>query len=301
MEMAALVIGVIAMLALTQGGSISGKLNVTPNQPIGLLPPGSTGPILGGPVMPVSYPPLGPEPIYVGPAALPPPPQAYTPVAAAPFNPPQVPYTGSNVDGAILTGTAAVGTGVLNAAGNASSAAAGGATALSAAVPIVGAAIAAAVAIGTALLAAHKARLTGATNENQAVDQWVPVFDSFVSQAVGAYNAKQISASTCANICQQFDQFLYSKLRSFVGQPGTQWSDSVGKAGQCNSSCTVGCCVYWQDLSVVLNDISYVLGFPTGKWGAGDPRINGRTITVPKVYPSKYSSYTRALYTIHLN
>jgi hypothetical protein len=74
----------------------------------------------------------------------------------------------------------------------------------------------------------------------------------------------------------------------------------VGMAGQCNKSCTVGCCVYFGDLGPVLNNISYVLGYPTGKWGAGDPRISGRTITVPTVYPSTYSSFTRPSYRITL-
>ena len=200
-----------------------------------------------------------------------------------------VPAQKANVGGALLGGSAAIGTALLPHLGVAA-----------AAVPIVGAAIVVAAAVAASLLAAHEARLKGATNENQAVDQWVPVFDSFVSSVVNAYNGGQINAQQAAQICMQFDQTLYNKFRSFVGQPGTAWNDQTGMSGQCNKACTVGCCVYYQDLSVVLNDISYVLGYPTGKWGKGDPRISGRTITVPKVYPSKYSSYTRALYTVTL-
>lgn len=280
MEIAALVIGIIALLALTQGGNVSGSLNVQPNAPIGS-----------------QYPPLAPPPVYVGPPAMPPPPQTYSPYPAPPYQTPMVPSTGANTTGVIFSGGASIGTGIVNS----ESAASQGATGIAAAAPVIGAAIGAIAAIATSLLQAHQARLTGATNENQAVDQWVPVFDSFVSQIVGAYNARQISASQCAQACQQFDQALYNKFRSFVGQPGTKWTDSVGQAGQCNSNCTAACCVYWQDLSVVLNDISYVLGFPTGKWGAGDPRISGRTVTAPKVYPSKYSSYSRASYTVTLH
>jgi hypothetical protein len=263
MEIAFLVIAVIGLLALTQsgGGQVQGNLQYTPNQPYE-------------------------------------PPQPWSPSPAGSFNVPMVPSQSANIDGALLQGGAQIGTTVAQQAVKSS----GGALGMSAAtaVPVIGAAIGAAVAIGAALLAAHKARLQGATNENQAVDQYVPVFDSFVKQVTDAYNAKQIPASQCAQLCQQFDQAIYQAFRGFVGHPGTAWSDTNGMAGKCDKTCTVGCCVYFGDLGPVLNNISYVLGFPTSKWGKGDPRISGRTVTVPKVYPSKYSAYTRPLYTITL-
>jgi hypothetical protein len=202
-----------------------------------------------------------------------------------------VPSQSANVDGALITGTASVGTAVLAKTG----------LEAAKAVPIVGAVVAVAAAIATALLAAHKARLQGATNENQAVDQYVPVFDSFVKQTTQAYHSKQITAAQAAQICQQFDHYIYQTFRSFVGKPGTQWNDSVGMAGKCDKQCTVGCCIYFGICGPTLNNMSYVLGFPTGKWGAGDPRISGRVVTVPKMYPSKYSKYTRELYTVTLN
>ena len=202
-----------------------------------------------------------------------------------------VPSQSANVDGALATGAASIGTNVLAKTG----------LIAAKAVPIVGSIVAVGAAIAGALLAAHKARLQGATNENMAVDQYVPVFDSFVKQLVQAYNSKQIDKATAANAAQQFDHYIYQTFRSFVGKPGTAWNDGAGMAGKCDKTCTVGCCVYFGDLGPVLNNISYVLGFPTGKWGAGDPRINGRTITVPKVYPSKYSKLSRDLYTLTLN
>jgi hypothetical protein len=281
MEIAFLVIAVIGLLALTGGGSFSGSANVQPGGSFGTSPGGGGG---------GAYP---PAPIYV-PGAMTPPQQnnAYTPTAAPPFSPPTVPSTGSAIGGTAITSGAAVGTAALAASHIGK---------ISSVIPLIGTAIAAIAAVAAALLAAHEKRLTDAKNENAAVDQWIPVFDSFVVSVVNAYNNKTIDAYHAAMICQQFDQTLYDRFRSFVGQPGTSWSDSEGMAGKCDKNCTVGCCVYYGDLGPVLNNISYVLGYPTGKWGQGDPRINGRTITCPKVYPSKYSSYSRALYTVTLS
>jgi hypothetical protein len=208
------------------------------------------------------------------------------------------PSTGANVTGQVLQGSAQIGTTVASQAVKSTGLAGVGLTAATAG---IAAGVGIIVGIATTLLAQHKARLQGAKNENAAVDQYVPVFDSFVKSITAAYNAKQCTAAQAAQVCQQFDQALYQTFRGFVGQPGTSWNDQTGMAGKCDKTCTVGCCVYFGDLGPVLNNISFVLGFPTGKWGSGDPRISGRTITVPKVYPSKYSSYSRELYTLKLN
>lgn len=261
MEVAFLVIAVIGLLALSNS---------------------SGGTSVGGGA-------VAPPPQYVGPQEVQQP-TTYTPTPASPYNPPMTPSTGANVNGQLLTGSAQIGTSTLGVVAKGASF-----------VPIAGAVIAAAAAIAGALLAAHEKRLTDARNENEAVDQWIPVYDSFITSVVNAYNSKQITAQNAAQICQQFDQTLYNKFRSFVGQPGTAWSDAVGWRGECNSSCTVGCCIYYGIIGPGLNDISYVLGFPTGKWGAGDPRIAGRTVTISKFNPSKYSSYTRPQYSVTLN
>lgn len=277
MDIAFLVIAVIGLLALSSGGSVSGSLGVQTNAPV-------------NPLGNVPGPTTAPAPVYVGPSAPPPGPTTYTPTAAPAFNPPMAPSTQTNVNSTqLLSGSTAIATALLPLMH------------LGAAAGPIGAAVAAISAIALALLKAHQQRLTDAKNENAAVDQWLPVFDSFVTSVVNAYNSGQISASDAAQISQQFDQTLYSKFRSFVGQPGTAWNDQSGMAGKCDKTCTVGCCVYFGDLGPVLNNISYVLGFPTGKWGQGDPRINGHTITVPQIFPSKYSSYSRAQYTVTLN
>lgn len=265
MEIAFLAIAVIGLLALTGGGAVSGGVNVHP------------------------YIPPAPQP-DAGPWTPTPPPTSHLPM---------VPSQGANIDGALFSGAAQIGTSVATKAATSGMSNPGGIGGTAATVGIA-AGVGIIVGIATSLLAAHKARMQGAKNENAAVDQYVPVFDSFVKQVVQAYNAKQCTAQEAATVCQQMDQYIYQTFKGFVGQPGTNWNDQTGMAGKCDKSCTVGCCVYFGDLGPVLNNISYVLGFPTNKWGKGDPRINGRTITVPKVYPSKYSSYSRELYTITL-
>lgn len=264
MEIAFLVIAVIGLLALTSGSASAAPTQYTQSG------------VVANPL-----------------------PSTWTPQIAGPTGVPMVPSQSANIDGALFSGAGQIGTTVASQTVKSS----GGALGMSAAtaVPVIGAAIGVAVAIGGALLAAHKARLAGATNENQAVDQYVPVFDSFVKQVTAAYNAKQIPAAQCASLCQQFDQAIYQAFKGFVGKPGTAWSDTNGMAGKCDKTCTVGCCVYFGDLGPVLNNISAVLGYQTSKWGKGDPRISGRTVTVPKVYPSKYSSYSRESYSITLN
>lgn len=226
-----------------------------------------------------------------------PPPAPWQPSIPSTMGAPMVPSTSSNMTGQIFSGSAQVGTQVATQAVKATGLAGVGLTAATAG---IAAGVGIIVGIATSLLQAHEARLHGATNENKAVDTYIPVFDSFVSQLVQAYNSGQCTAQEAATAAQQFDRYIYNAFRSLVGPPGTAWNDQIGMSGQCNKSCTVGCCVYFGDLGPVLNNISFVLGFPTGKWGQGDPRISGRTVTVPKVYPSKYSTYTRPLYTVTL-
>jgi hypothetical protein len=264
MGIAAIVVGIVGLLALTAtAGSARAAETLTPPQPQ--------------------------------------PPQPWQPNLPSTFNPPMTPSTSANVTGQVFSGGAQIGTqlgtqtlknsGALSGAG------------LTAATTGIAAGVGIGVSIITQLLAAHEARLHGAQHENQAVDQYIPVFDSFIKQLVDAYNSKQITAAQAAQAAQQFDRYIYNAFRSLTGGPGTSWSDQEGSLGHCNKACTVGCCIYYNALGSPLNNISFVLGFPTGKWGQVDTNFNirGRTIVVPKVYPSKYSSFTRPLYMITLN
>lgn len=229
-----------------------------------------------------------------------PPPTPWRPSLPSSTGAPMVPSTGANVSGQLFSGAAQIGTQVGTQAVKASGAVAG--LGLTAATAGIGAAVGIVVSVAAALLKAHQARLKGAKNENQALDMYIPVFDSFVSQLAQAYNSRQTTAADAAAAAQQFDRSLYNSLRALTGGPGTAWNDVTGMAGKCDKGCTASCCIYFGALGPVLNDISSVLGFPTGKWGGSDSgRISGRTITAPKIFPSKYSSFTREAYTLNLN
>jgi len=104
------------------------------------------------------------------------------------------------------------------------------------------AAVQAGLTIVTSLLAAHAKRLQDAKNENAAAAQAVPSFYSTVQQIVQALNSGQIAASDAISALEQLDEITYQSLRAYVGQPGTAWNSST--PGVCNSSCTVGCCLY---------------------------------------------------------
>jgi hypothetical protein len=136
----------------------------------------------------------------------------------------------------------------------------------------IGAAVGAGIAIITSLLAAHEQRLKDAKNENQAAAAAVPSFYSTIQQIVQGLNAGQIAASDAVNGLEQLDQITYQQLHAQVGPPGTAWQSS--QPGVCNSSCTVGCCLY----NTYLHPDLY--GFPPNKQGvipvieAGGGQVN---------------------------
>lgn len=164
------------------------------------------------------------------------------------------------------------------------------------AIPIAGAVISVAAAIVGPILAKHKARVAGATSENSHNAEMTSIFDEAIPKVVAYYNQTHDKAGTVAEL-KQLQNYLYNTMKSHTGAAGTAWSDSVGQAGQCNRSCTAGCCIYWGDFAGG--------GAPayTGINGLIDA-VNGggrRSVTMPKVYPGKYSAFSRPLYTVQLN
>jgi hypothetical protein len=152
-----------------------------------------------------------------------------------------------------------------------------------------------AVKVGLSELAQHTARLKGAENENQAADQLIPAFDADLAQIAAAYNSGATDAGTCVKACQAVLAQCYSYLYAQVGKPGTAWNSS----GNCDKSCTAGCCIYYNDLAPAINGspvfANGTVGFiPVLKVGSG-------TVYVPEVYPpsnTDYGNYARDSYTI---
>jgi hypothetical protein len=157
------------------------------------------------------------------------------------------------------------------------------------------------LAVGLSQLSQHTARVADATNENEAANQIVPAFDADLAAIVAAYNSGRYAASACAQALQTVDAQTKAYLQKQVGKPGTAWSgvpsdncsgNAIG-AVKCDKTCTVGCCIYSEDLHVgincALNGLKTANAGPVGtKGGAG----------IPEVYGSSYGLNSRAAYTI---
>lgn len=158
------------------------------------------------------------------------------------------------------------------------------------AIPVAGQIVAATVgAVLGPLLAAHKQRMADATKENQAVAAATPSFYQTMAAIVNAYNAGRATKQQAIAALLQLDQDTYTKLRSFVGSPGTAWGASG--PGICDKTCTVGCCIYntWFHVNIV--------GGPGGKVrgvaqvlnaGPGSAIWNGGRVTVAGIPVNKY-------------
>jgi hypothetical protein len=168
---------------------------------------------------------------------------------------------------------------VVKATGPIASSVAGGVAAASstpwiaAAAGPIGAAVGAAFAIVASLLAAHEQRLKDAKNENAAVGAAIPSFYSTVQQIVSSLNAGQIQPSDAITGLQQLLQVTQQQLMRFVGTPGTAWNSS--QPGVCNSSCTVGCCVYNTWFNPDINGIGKQGVIPVIEQGGGTLNVGG--------------------------
>jgi hypothetical protein len=187
------------------------------------------------------------------------------------------------------------------------------------AVPVIGAAVAVLASIVGGLLAAHAQRAADAKNENQAADSASQTFDQVIQAIVSAYNGGTASVAQCQSSLQQMQSTMLQTLQSKVGPPGTAWTKNppgqcAGTA--CNSGCTVGCCLYYNDLvpgicsmTQALNAMgtslsqaqSLAASFPLPASVSGSNGVcTSFTMTIPEIYPSKYSDYSRPSYQVTL-
>jgi hypothetical protein len=117
----------------------------------------------------------------------------------------------------------------------------------------IGGAVAAGVSGLITSLTQHSARLAAAKAENSAIPPAVQAFDADLKAIAGAYSAGQLTPAQAASALAALDQNIYGNLHGLVGKPGTAWNvpaqtmtSDVGAT--CNTSCTVSCCVYNNDL-----------------------------------------------------
>jgi hypothetical protein len=165
------------------------------------------------------------------------------------------------------------------------------------AVPLIGPAIGAAVQVFNQLWAAHTARLKGATTENQAVPVVVPIFDAAIQAIATSWNATHDQAD-CISALTQLQQNTYAYLKGRVGAPGTAWKNTP--PFPCDSSCTVGCCLYWSDFISDPSTVGGSTGFGITGMIAAIQAGGNKTVTIQKVYASKYQNFSRPLYTVTL-
>lgn len=148
------------------------------------------------------------------------------------YSAPQVAFGGQVVDNLAMSGIGLATQDITKSLANAGSS-------FAQAIPFVGAAVGAIV---SSLLAAHAARLQGATTENEQVARAVPSFYSTLVSIVNHWNAGAISRADAVNGLRHLDAATYAALRQFVGKPGTAWNST--QSGVCDKTCTVGCCIY---------------------------------------------------------
>jgi hypothetical protein len=184
--------------------------------------------------------------------------------------------------------------------------AAGGAVAI--AIPVVGAAFA--IVFG-ALMAAHEKRKAQAVNENRAVANAVPGWDSAMSQVVAAYNKGGLTLADVQkflNVPQNNDPTLpsaqgimwqnYWQEVGPVVQPGRNACHSgadVQPSTQswCSGSYGAGCCVAYDDLK---NASVYAL--QAVAQAEAHPGQAFTSKQFPMVYASKYGGVNRPGYSV---
>ncbi len=157
------------------------------------------------------------------------------------------------------------------------------------------------------LLAAHSARVAGATAENSGIDNIVPAIDADVKEINAAYRAGQITPTMAVTYLMQVRDQYWSYMGQFQGKPGvatracppgqvggpltilagytTGTSGCVTGQPTCDKTCTAGCCV---GCSAINGGIAnQVWAIQTGYRGP---------VGMCKVFGSKFGAHDRAAY-----
>ena len=129
----------------------------------------------------------------------------------------------------------------------------------------------------------HSARLKGATTENEAVASAVPAFDSDIKAINQAFNNGAVDETAAISALNGLAQNLYMYLHSLVGAAGTAWTAN----SLCNKSCTVSCCLYYNDIMPSIN--AAIAAVKTS---------GGATSQVLEVFGDKYGLATRPAYSL---
>jgi hypothetical protein len=170
---------------------------------------------------------------------------------------------------------------------------------LGAAAGPIGAAIGIIGSVVGGLLAAHTARVAGATAENSGINNIVPAFDADLREINAAYRAGQISSTMAVTYLSQVHDQYWQYMGQFAGKPGVgmrpcpsgQVGGPMGKGGctsgqpLCDKGCTAGCCV---GCSAINGSIANCI------W-AVQTKYHG-PVAVCEVFGSKFGAIDRAGY-----
>jgi hypothetical protein len=168
----------------------------------------------------------------------------------------------------------------------------------------IGAGVGALVGVIAGLFEASAARAKGATEENQAINEYLPSWDSGLQQIFAAANAGTITGAEAASLVPSLMSAWWQAAAQFKGLPGV--ADASGGGGNCGSyisgqttpctpsggpgcdkSCTAFCCVGCHDLMPSAQDAIRILGLS-----------QGGSVNVCTVYGSGYGATQRNGYSL---
>jgi hypothetical protein len=175
---------------------------------------------------------------------------------------------------------------------------------------IAGAATAAVTGLLTQLTQ-HSERLSDAKAESSAGPAAVQAFDADMAAIATAYSSGKATPQQVIQAITALNTNIYAYLHGLVGKPGTAWPASQPAGGAaalanggvgitCNSKCTYGCCLFYDDMNPMMVTVVQAMsgGTPNMYYQAVP---NGFILSVSKVYPpdnSAYGTFTRAAYTL---
>jgi hypothetical protein len=177
------------------------------------------------------------------------------------------------------------------------------------AIPVVGPALSAvATALTRTFAAASAKRAQQATDENTAVAQAVPGWDSAVTQTVNAYNNGSVSAGQVAQMLAAIMSNYWSEVSPKI-QPGrngcangascpssanmmssTELATTASRT-YCSGSIGAVCCVGCASLQLSIDNMLWAVKM-------ADQTGKPSSATIQAVFPSKYGGFSRPLYTV---
>lgn len=169
----------------------------------------------------------------------------------------------------------------------------------------IGAAVGAIVGLIGSLFAAHSARAAGAKTENDAVNAYLPAFDSGLQAIFQQANAGTLTATDAISAVQALISQWWANMAPYqtgAGRAdashggncgngtlmqGDPCSGTPGSPAPCGKSCTAGCCVGCADLYPTILQAIQVFQNP-----------KGGTVKVCNVAGSSYGATGRAGYSL---